>query len=357
MPKLSNKIKVDKTDYDVTATTAEVADKVINGLQLVKYKEDGIAPPESFDGSEEKTLHYVPADEGGQFGGPIYVPCTDESIDDQIVLNYADIKSKIVKLLSNTSILYTWNGTSLDSTPNGESNIDSISVVQGPEASIGAFKELNDKNKWLSAYLYIDPNTGGIYFGTGNGYTQLNLIASNANQVANNLTIKLNSGNTEGSTKFTFNGSVPKTINITPDKINAAAKEHGTHVQLSSATPKINGTASCGSATTAARADHIHPTDTSRAAKAHEHSAGDITSGKLDVKYGGTGQTSVENIEAGKDANGVTISSGYFRRAVTNTNRESNSNQIIVSTSIPDDDYHNSDRGYQNGDIWINYKL
>jgi phage-related tail fiber protein len=47
-----------------------------------------------------------------------------------------------------------------------------------------------------------------------------------------------------------------------------ADKEHGTHVTYSTTVPVMDGTASVGSASTVARSDHKHPTDTSRAAKA-----------------------------------------------------------------------------------------
>lgn len=46
-----------------------------------------------------------------------------------------------------------------------------------------------------------------------------------------------------------------------------AATSHGTHVSYSTTAPVMDGTASVGSATTVARSDHKHPTDTSRAAK------------------------------------------------------------------------------------------
>ena len=50
--------------------------------------------------------------------------------------------------------------------------------------------------------------------------------ATSANKVANNLTIKLNSGTTEGTNLFTYNGSAVKNINITPAGIGAAASNH-----------------------------------------------------------------------------------------------------------------------------------
>lgn len=43
--------------------------------------------------------------------------------------------------------------------------------------------------------------------------------------------------------------------------------DHGTHVSYSTTAPVMDGTASAGSASTVARSDHKHPTDTSRASK------------------------------------------------------------------------------------------
>lgn len=46
-----------------------------------------------------------------------------------------------------------------------------------------------------------------------------------------------------------------------------AEKSHGTHVSYSTTTPVMDGTASVGSASSVARSDHKHPTDTSRASQ------------------------------------------------------------------------------------------
>ena len=46
-----------------------------------------------------------------------------------------------------------------------------------------------------------------------------------------------------------------------------AESSHGTHVTYSTTAPVMDGTASVGSASTVARSDHKHPTDTSRASK------------------------------------------------------------------------------------------
>lgn len=50
--------------------------------------------------------------------------------------------------------------------------------------------------------------------------------ATTADKVANNLTIQLNNGTTEGTNKFTYNGSAVKNINITSSSIGAASSSH-----------------------------------------------------------------------------------------------------------------------------------
>ena len=86
--------------------------------------------------------------------------------------------------------------------------------------------------------------------------------ATSANKVNSNLVVKLNSGSTEGTNLFTFNGGAAKTINITPDNIGAAKYSHGIHVDYASAAPKENGTAAIGSSSKVAREDHVHPLQT-----------------------------------------------------------------------------------------------
>lgn len=69
---------------------------------------------------------------------------------------------------------------------------------------------------------------------------------------------------TANNTKFLRNDNTWQVV--TPANIGAAASSHGTHVSYSTTAPVMDGTASAGSASTVARSDHKHPTDTSRAA-------------------------------------------------------------------------------------------
>lgn len=62
--------------------------------------------------------------------------------------------------------------------------------------------------------------------------------------------------------------------------------------QAASTTPAMDGTAAAGSSTRLARADHVHPVDTSRAATAHTHSGADIASGTVATARLGSGTAS-----------------------------------------------------------------
>lgn len=104
---------------------------------------------------------------------------------------------------------------------------------------------------------------GAAASGHTHNYAGSSSAGGAANSVANNLTIKLNSGTTEGTNLFTFNGSAAKSINITPSAIGAAGTSHGTHVSYSTTTPKVAGTGAVGSESSVARGDHVHPAQTS----------------------------------------------------------------------------------------------
>ena len=86
--------------------------------------------------------------------------------------------------------------------------------------------------------IYVRLSNAPINFGTSSYtfYSNTTIssasgVATSATKVNTNLVIKLNSGTTEGTNMFTFNGSAAKTINITPSAIGAAASSH-THSYL-----------------------------------------------------------------------------------------------------------------------------
>lgn len=104
-----------------------------------------------------------------------------------------------------------------------------------------------------TTYTFVDGTDGSFTVTPKNGSPQSVSIgkpatagiadsAKTALQVSNALVIKLNGGNNEGTTKFTFNGSATKTVAITPGNIGAATSAQGT--KADNAVPEVTFTSS-----------------------------------------------------------------------------------------------------------------
>ena len=59
-----------------------------------------------------------------------------------------------------------------------------------------------------------------------NKYVKYASTSGTADKTKNAITVHLNSGQVEGTSQFTFNGSTAKSINVTPEKIGAAEASH-----------------------------------------------------------------------------------------------------------------------------------
>lgn len=88
--------------------------------------------------------------------------------------------------------------------------------------------------------------------------------------------------------------------------------------------PAMDGTRSLGSNDGYARVDHVHPTDTSRAAAQHVHDAGDITTGTMDMNRLPVGTTA------------ATVAQGNHTHAAY-ANQNAFSNVKVGSTTIAAD--------------------
>ena len=135
--------------------------------------------------------------------------------------------------------------------------------------------------------------TGGAT-GTYDGSSAVNINIPTSGATDENLIIKLNGGTNEGTNQFTFNGEVAKTINITPTSIGAAASSH-THNYAgsssaggaansvkSSLTVQLNGGTTEGTNKftfngSAAKTINITPALIGAAAASHTHTKAQIT--------------------------------------------------------------------------------
>ena len=71
----------------------------------------------------------------------------------------------------------------------------------------------------------------------------------------------------EGKANASHTHTIANITNLQSTLDGKAAASHGTHVSYSTTAPVMDGSASVGTASTVARSDHKHPTDTSRAAQ------------------------------------------------------------------------------------------
>ena len=127
--------------------------------------------------------------------------------------------------------------------------------------------------------------------------------ASKATKVANQLTINLNGGTVEGTNKFVYDGSAPKSVNITASGIGAAASSH-THGNIT------NGGALQTNDVAIANGDKLVITDSSNSGKIARSSIdfdGSTTTKALTRK--GVWEYFAQYIKSGTKADGTEITS------------------------------------------------
>lgn len=89
----------------------------------------------------------------------------------------------------------------------------------------------------------------------------------------------------EGKANTSHTHTIANITNLQSTLDGKAATSHGTHVSYSTTSPVMDGSASVGTASTVARSDHKHPTDTSRAAKTELDELATTVSGKANSSH------------------------------------------------------------------------
>ena len=141
---------------------------------------------------------------------------------------------------------------------------------------------------------------------------------------------------------------------VTPNIGVATGTSFNSITGLSSTTPVINGTATIGTATTAARADHIHPTDTSRAPLASPTFTGTVTvptpTNSTDAATKGYVDSVAQGLDAKASVRAATTTNGTLSTAFAN-------GQIIDGVTLATGDrilVKNQTTGSQNGIYTVN---
>lgn len=199
------------------------------------------------------------------------VTITPDATNDKITIAVADGST------STKGILQLTNSTSSTSTTTAATPASVKSAYD--LANTAKTNAATAQTKADSAYTLAESKADSLSdLGVTATATELNYVDGVTSNIQTQLDGKAASshGNhvptteTANNAKFLRNDNTWQTV--TPANIGAATTSHGTHVSYSTTAPVMDGTASAGSASTVARSDHKHPTDTSRA------SASDLTS-------------------------------------------------------------------------------
>jgi hypothetical protein len=383
---LDQAIKIDDNFYNINAVKA---DSVKSTLDIYKVNlgdtEDVPSTTKvlSFNGKDTASLALVTA-EGGRFRGRIKVPNnTNKTIDAEAVLNYSDIKDVVLTNIKNNAIVYNWDGSTIDSS--FDNAINSISIVQGPEAKASAFASYNKSQydayikektengssiiKYLPTYLYVGTKENKVYYGTADKNTAELLAINGAGVVAEAAklvtprNIKVDLGSTaivsfdgtkdiDGSTSDNPAPGVTGVLamangglggNISSNNSTAKTAEYYINGAINETTAAVtdNTQIICKRETTSESAGFCERKKASilwnYIANKIRSTFGFNSSNVLPVANGGTGQTSLDN---------VTV--GISKKIKTTMNGTDKNSTIMISTNPPADGLE--------GDIWIVYK-
>lgn len=184
------------------ATSSTTATKVSNKLIFTG------AVNSTYDGSKEITVNIPTQLEGD------YLPLSGGTLTGN---------------LNSRSIIPTSNSTYNLGSSTYKYNIVYANTFNGNATTSSTASKVANKLTFTGA-------STGVY----DGSSEITINIPEFQQTNGILTIQLNGGNVEGSNKFTFNGSVNKTVNITPSSIGAAtSSELNNYLSLLGGT--ING--------------------------------------------------------------------------------------------------------------------
>ena len=169
----------------------------------------------------------------------------------------------------------------------------------------------------------------------------------------------------EGKANSSHTHSISNITNLQTTLDGKAAVSHGTHVNYSTTAPVMDGTASVGAASTVARSDHKHPTDTSRASQAdlnaletavegkanasHTHSIANVTNLQTTLD-GKAASTHTHNYAGSSSAGGAATSANKLATArtislagdVTGSTSFDGSGNVSITATVADDSHNHT---------------
>lgn len=160
--KLQNIIKIDGTDFEVTAKSSEEAGKVVHALKVNKSGTLAF----NFDGSTDRTIDYVPANEGGAFSNAVlidnkYTGLTE--IPDQAIVNFGQINN-LVRTLKTAPLLKVTEWATGASLPLS-SFVGTDDSVQGLRVVVGNTEEFKTLKRYMGIPDLSATTANARYYG------------------------------------------------------------------------------------------------------------------------------------------------------------------------------------------------
>lgn len=319
-------------DYNINAKSAE---KVENDLIINIIDKYGEASEQIiFNGSTMKLLELITA-AGGKFKGPIRCQSqeTEAEFDDDLILNYSDLKNQVLKHLMNTSSLYSWDDRTLKPSIR-RSAVSGISIVLGLDTEKDEFAKANMKNSalvgCLAAYLYWATDTRLLYFGTADSDEVIAIDAHTAKRLERSHYFRINLASTSAAT---FDGTQnrliePGVAGILPPMNGGTGKTNLEEVTV--------GHAVKATAFTSPRQLYTNLECNNNTFFDGTDNTGIGVIGVLPAEHGGTGKSKLEDVVVGK-ANSIRVSTPDGARHAT----------ITTGSTAP--------QNPSIGDIWIKY--
>lgn len=189
------------------------------------------------------------------------ISVSGDATNDKVTITNSGVRS-VGTGSTNGTISVNTNGTAVDVAVKG---LGSAAYTASTAYDAAGTAQTKADAALASAKEYADDIKDDLLNGAGEAYDTLkelgDLISTNVSAIDALRDVA------SGKADKVHSHAISDITNLQSTLDGKAAASHGTHVTYSTTAPVMDGTASVGSASTVARSDHKHPTDTTRAAK------------------------------------------------------------------------------------------
>lgn len=252
--------KVDKVDgkglstNDYTTTEKNKLSGIASGAEVNQNAFSNVVVGSTTIAADSKTDSLTIAAGTG-------ISVAGDATNDKVTITNSGVRS-ISTGSSNGTISVNTNGTAADVAVKG---LGSAAYTASTAYDAAGTAKAKADAALASAKTYADGIKNDLLNGAGSAYDTLkelgDLIDTNVDAIEALETVAA------GKADKTHTHTIANVSGLQTALDGKAASSHGTHVSYSTTAPVMDGTASVGSASTVARSDHKHPTDTSRASK------------------------------------------------------------------------------------------